>query len=486
MPDFFAELHRTANRHPGSIAFTSVSGSLDYEALLQNIENIADNASAHGLGEGHMVHVECASPELLLLLVLGLLRAGVTVGVTREIAAYAEHGVELDAVLHDKPASRPAALASKRWLMLAADWFKPARGKKSPRNKNAQYALIVGSSGSTGRTKLICVSRSNLEYRIAGKYDDPYFGGDVRYFSTAGNTSMSTLSDYLITLMKGGLIIRSNVRTGRAALDVSSLYQPSYVAMAPLTLVDVLGTLGRSPRKIRKIDYLRLTGAYCSADTRREALAQYAANIITSYGATEIGRVAWGDFADIGDTRGSVGTIAGEMTVETVDENRKPLPPGTEGELRIRPPAKAVTTYASAAGEVLTDGWFYPGDLGRIDPGGRLIVTGRKSTVINLGGNKINPEVAEAVLLAAPGIKDVAVAPQLSAHGYQTICAVVASDGPVTLDAINKYLARKNERFSVNSLKRVPSVPRGASGKIDRPAVLRIVERLSARTDVKE
>jgi acyl-coenzyme A synthetase/AMP-(fatty) acid ligase len=426
-----------------------------------------------------LVHVACSNTELSFLMALGLMRAGTTVSFARETDGFVEHNVPVDTVLFDKPGNRPVKLTAGRSLQLSPDWFQPPTARvKLP--EAPDYALVFGSSGSTGRTKLIRVSCSNMDYRIASKFDAPCFAGKIRYLSTAGSTSLTTFADYLITLIKGGLIIRTDRRNGRAVLDASSLYQPTYVSMAPLTLVDVIRSLGRRPRIIRKVDYLRLTGAYCSPSLRRKAADQYAERVLTSYGATEIGRVAMSDPDDTGATPGSVGRIIDGMLVETVGEDGQPLPPGSEGELRIRPPAEAVTSYLGAGQEgPLRDGWFYPGDLGRVDTQANLIFTGRKSAVINLGGNKISPEAAEATLIEMPGVRDIAIAPETSRHGYQTICALVVKNDRndrVTLDEINAFLSARHERFAVKAMKLVSTIPRTANDKIDRLAVRRLVD----------
>jgi acyl-CoA synthetase (AMP-forming)/AMP-acid ligase II len=262
-------------------------------------------------------------------------------------------------------------------------------------------------------------------------------------------------------------------------LDASDLYRPSYVSMAPSTLVDLLTTLARTPRRTRKVAYLRLSGAYCTLATREKALCQFAEHVLTSYGATEIGRVALGDFEEIKGTEGSVGRIRDGVTVETVDENGQPLPAGSEGELRIKPPAGVAATYLGPDGDVdvLRDGWFYPGDIGCVDLStGQLIFTGRKSTVINIGGTKISPEIVEGTLLEMPEIEDVAVAPMASEHGYQLICALVVDGGRLTLDDVTTFLLGRKRRFPVSALRSVASIPRTDNGKIDRPAVRAMAE----------
>lgn len=51
------------------------------------------------------------------------------------------------------------------------------------------------------------------------------------------------------------------------------------------------------------------------------------------------------------------------------------------------------------------DGWFYPGDIGRLDPDGPLIVTGRADEVINCGGVKFTPEIVEENIRRHPKLR---------------------------------------------------------------------------------
>jgi acyl-coenzyme A synthetase/AMP-(fatty) acid ligase len=238
-----------------------------------------------------------------------------------------------------------------------------------------------------------------------------------------------------------------------------------------------LRLLKKRPRNFEKIDYLRLTGAYCSIATRIEGQKTLAHEILTSFGATEIGRVAWGRLAEIQDVEGSVGRLIGGIEAETVGEDGKPLPSGSEGEIRIKPPRAAVAAYPSVTGDQtpLRDGWFYPGDLGRIDAG-HLIVTGRKSLVINLGGNKVSPEVAEEIIQRADGVDDVGVLGVKDQGGFDVVCAVIVKgDSEVNLETLNRFVRSNKGNFSVSKLKFVPAIPRAESGKIEREKLKELV-----------
>jgi long-chain acyl-CoA synthetase len=78
-----------------------------------------------------------------------------------------------------------------------------------------------------------------------------------------------------------------------------------------------------------------------------------------------------------------------------------------------------------ATREAFEDGWFHTGDIGELDPTGRLIIKGRKKEMIVLAdGRNVFPEDVERALLHAPGVKDAAVI-GLPAEGGERIHAVL-------------------------------------------------------------
>jgi acyl-coenzyme A synthetase/AMP-(fatty) acid ligase len=379
---------------------------------------------------------------------------------------FAEHGVHVDAVITEDP----KLVWGGKILRLSPQWFRvEAKKKSTPAAQD--YSLIFSSSGSTGKPKLVKFSKRNIEYRIGVRMEDEYFSAVPRYYSALGATTSTTIVDYLMTIVKGGVIVHSTDRSPQGNLDTINLFQPNYVGMPPSRLVHLLRTLAEEPRRFDRFDYLRLAGAYCSVATREEALRVLAKDVLISFGATEIGRAAWGKLSEIGHVEGSVGRIIPGVEIETVDDAGEPLPVGSEGELRIRPPKPAVTSYPTPEGErsPLRGGWFYPGDLGRVSPEGHLIVTGRKSLVINSGGNKISPEVAESMIQRIEGVQDVGVLAVKDPNGFDVIGAlIVQRDGGVSLESVNQFIRSNKENFVVSRMKFVTAIPRSESGKIDR------------------
>ena len=107
-----------------------------------------------------------------------------------------------------------------------------------------------------------------------------------------------------------------------------------------------------------------------------------------------------------------------------------------EGEVLIRGPVvmSGYFNRPDATGEALRDGWLHTGDLGRLEAGGRLVITGRiKELIVLSSGKNIYPEEIEAHYRGSPVIKEICVL-GLTAPGEpaaERLYAVVVPDGDV-------------------------------------------------------
>lgn len=94
-----------------------------------------------------------------------------------------------------------------------------------------------------------------------------------------------------------------------------------------------------------------------------------------------------------------------------VDDVGMPLPPGSEGEIRIRGPhlMKGYWNRPEETAEALVDGWLHTGDMGYMDGDGFYWITGRKKDLIIKGGENIAPRKVEEVLYKHPAVSEAAV-----------------------------------------------------------------------------
>jgi acyl-CoA synthetase len=105
------------------------------------------------------------------------------------------------------------------------------------------------------------------------------------------------------------------------------------------------------------------------------------------------------------------GRLSEGCEVQAVDEQRNPLPPNSLGELRLRAPEQMLGYKDPVlnAEQVDADGWFYTGDVGKVDAGGWITMTGRLKDVINRGGEKFSAQDIEHAISSHPAVGAVAV-----------------------------------------------------------------------------
>ena len=126
-------------------------------------------------------------------------------------------------------------------------------------------------------------------------------------------------------------------------------------------------------------------------------------NLVQGYGLTETSPVV-----AIGTEKyhkiGSIGKTVPSVEAKIVDENKDGI-----GELVVKGPNIMMEYYGNkkATNEVMQEGWFYTGDLARIDEEGYIFICGRKKSVIVLkNGKNIFPEEMENLVNKIEGVKE--------------------------------------------------------------------------------
>jgi len=109
---------------------------------------------------------------------------------------------------------------------------------------------------------------------------------------------------------------------------------------------------------------------------------------------------------------GSCGKIDPEFACfRVVDEKGSDVPTGEIGEIIYQSPGLMQAYYRNpqATAKAIRNGWYYTGDLGRLDQDGFLYIVGRSKDIINCGGKRVYPVEVEEVLFKHPAVLDVAV-----------------------------------------------------------------------------
>jgi long-chain acyl-CoA synthetase len=226
----------------------------------------------------------------------------------------------------------------------------------------------------------------------------------------------------------------------------------------------------------------------------REAFEErFGIPVLQAYGQTEaFGGIAIESVKDVlaGRRRpGSVGKPLPGVELRLVGPDGRDAPPGESGEIWVKS-RSAMTGYLTGADAPAGDTnapagdtnapagdtgeWLRTGDLGRLDQDGYLYITGRLKNIIICGGFNITPEEVEAALENDERVSEAVVVSWPDERLGEIPVAVVESTATEEeiLGAVTpKLTAYKRPR----KLLLVGKLPRVPNGKVDRPAVARLV-----------
>jgi fatty-acyl-CoA synthase len=168
---------------------------------------------------------------------------------------------------------------------------------------------------------------------------------------------------------------------------------------------------------------------------------------------------------------GSAGRPALNVETLIVDDEDRPVPAGTVGEIVHRSPHAMLGYWndSDKTAEAFANGWFHSGDLGVIDDEGYLTVVDRKKDMIKTGGENVASREVEEVLYAHPAVQEVAIFGIPDPKWIETVtAAVVLREGErIEPDELIAYCRERLAGFKApKHVVVVDELPKNASGKI--------------------
>ena len=360
-------------------------------------------------------------------------------------------------------------------------------------------ALLLHTSGTTSRPKLVPLSHRNLCASARSIRD-------VLALSS-GDCCLNMMPLFHIHGLVGALL--SSVAAS-ATVACSPGYQPggfmpwmrefepSWYSAVPTIHQSVLaearldGQL--TPSHLR---FIRSSSAPLSPNLLEELESTFGVPVIESYGMTETAhQVASNPLPPATRKPGSVGPPAGPRMAIMSDAGEL-LPVGEVGEIVVRGPS-VMAGYANspeATEAAFSDGWLRTGDRGRTDDDGYFYVTGRVKEMINRGGESVSPREIDEVLAAHPAVAQAVTfaVPHPTLGEDLAVAVELLGEGTASEDELRRFAFERLAPSKVPSrIVTVTSIPKGPTGKLQRiglrdalKAQLR-VEYVAPRTDLEE
>ncbi|KEL75928.1 short-chain-fatty-acid--CoA ligase [Escherichia coli 5-366-08_S3_C3] len=239
---------------------------------------------------------------------------------------------------------------------------------------------------------------------------------------------------------------------------------------------DLLNLLEKQPADLSALRFFLCGGTTIPKKVAREC-QQHGIKLLSVYGSTESSPHAVVNLDDpLSRFMHTDGYAAAGVEIKVVDDARKTLPPGYEGEEASRGPNVFMGYFDEpelTARALDEEGWYYSGDLCRMDEAGYIKITGRKKDIIVRGGENISSREVEDILLQHPKIHDACVVAMPDERLGERSCAYVVLKAPhhsLSLEEVVAFFSRKRvakykypEHIVV-----IEKLPRTASGKIQK------------------
>ncbi len=337
-------------------------------------------------------------------------------------------------------------------------------------------ALILHTSGTTSRPKIVPLSQRNLCASAQAIVKTLALGPRdcglqiMPLFHIHG-----LMAGLLAPLAAGGRVFCTPGFNALKFFAWMEEAKPTWYTAVPTMHQSILARAARN-REIIAANPLRLVRSSSSSmppQVIRELEEVFGAPVIESYGMTEAShQMASNPLPPRPRKPGTVGIAAGPE-VAIMDAAGQLLGPHTPGEIVIRGPnvTRGYENNPKANAEAFTNGWFRTGDQGVMDADGYLTITGRLKEIINRGGEKISPREVDEVLMDHPAVQQVVTfAMPHEKLGEEVAAAVVLREGMQATDQeLREFAARRLADFKVpRKILIMAEIPKGATGKLQR------------------
>jgi acyl-coenzyme A synthetase/AMP-(fatty) acid ligase len=335
--------------------------------------------------------------------------------------------------------------------------------------------IISASSGSTGAPKLTLMTHLQYHFAIAGMFEVLGLAGSHRYLSTLPLYYSGGRNSCIAHLLRGDcVILYPSLFDAGEYVEVARRHRATVGVMVPSMIRKLLAEGDRDGPLLSGLAALFCAGAPLHAEEKGQALRRLTTRFHERYGTAETLVLSVLRPEDIADRAHSVGQPHSLAEVEVVDDADRPLAVGAAGRLRIRGPGVASPLPGEGAAAAFRDGWFYPGEIARLDELGYIFLEGRASEVIIRGGAKIYPAEVEQALREHPDIIEAAVIGQPADNNEEAVVAFVAARRELSR---GELIAHCRARLTPHKVPRqfhfLAQLPRNTAGKIDKPALAR-------------
>ena len=340
-----------------------------------------------------------------------------------------------------------------------------------------ELAAVLFTSGTEGLPKGVMLTHNNIlasERAYCARLNLTW--QDVFMMPAPLGHATGFLHGVTAPFLIGARSVLLDIFTPDACLALLEQQRCTCMLGATPFVYDLLNVLEKQPADLSALRFFLCGGTTIPKKVAREC-QQRGIKLLSVYGSTESSPHAVVNLDDpLSRFMHTDGYAAAGVEIKVVDDARKTLPPGCEGEEASRGPNVFMGYFDEpelTARALDEEGWYYSGDLCRMDEAGYIKITGRKKDIIVRGGENISSREVEDILLQHPKIHDACVVAMSDERLGERSCAYVVLKAPhhsLSMEEVVAFFSRKRvakykypEHIVV-----IEKLPRTTSGKIQK------------------
>lgn len=492
---FIADLVETqAKNFPDKPAIIFQDAAITFLQLRDRVFRLANNLIRYGIKKGDAVAIYLPNSPEYIFSYLALFSIGAIVvpfdfmlrndeleaclnhSEARLLIAKPKEDVSLESILARVPSLKDIVLIHEKkegYLCFEEFLSEGATDRPDVKIGETDRSLILYTSGSTGRPKGVLLNYRHLNASpCAMEYFVDLTPQDVKLsalpLSHAGG----------LVYLQNGIFFGITLVLMERFIPLEYLkniekYKVTCFHMVPSMYYALLLLKEFEKYDLSSIRWVNVFGAPNAPDAIRR-FKTYCPNakLLNGWGLTETN--APNTVIPMGsDKIESIGRPAPWIQIRLIDEEGREVPDGEIGEITLKSWVVMEGYYKDPelTLEVLRDGWFYTGDLGRKDSEGLYYIVGRKKDMIKVSGQIVFPAEIEEALHKHPLIAEAAVVGVPDALRGETIKAfvIVKEKDKVSEQDLKQFCRQHLAHFKLpQQVVFVDSLPKTRTGKIDK------------------
>jgi len=508
-------LEDTATKLPDNVAVVFGDRQLTYRDVASAAGQVADYLRELGIGPGDTVALTCPNLPYFPMIYFGILETGAAVVPLnvllkgREVAYHLADSRAKAYFCFEGTGAMPmgeygragfdATPGCEHLVLITADPAAPSPDPAIPTLGQAMAgrptapapscptspddtAVVLYTSGTTGQPKGAELSHSNMTMNVLALRDlfgRPADGFDTTLLALPLFHSFGQTVQQNLAFASGDTLVLMPRFDPAAALSSMAEHRVSFFAGVPtmywamLTAVHA-GTVPSSAVSAIA-QHMRIAvagGSSMPVEILREFADRFGVEVREGYGLSETSPVATFNRLDHPPRPGSVGLPIWGVSCKLVDSDWNEVAgPDAVGELAIRGHnvMKGYLHRPAETRQVLRNGWFRTGDLGRRDRDGYYYIVDRVKDMIVRNGMNVYPREVEEVLMTHPAISLAAVVGVPHTEHGEEVKAYVILEAGASLDADDLVDWARNQMAAYKyprTIEFVASLPMTATGKV--------------------